>query len=754
MLLRRIVVLIALFAPAVVAGVIAWRKPNVDQQVRAWRDRDYQLAWLDDAEIQRNVDVIFTRVAADMNPIEDRHETVTGLSVKPKNESPGAGCVVEIDALKWYGCGCCEYSPEPSTFNDQDFAYISQLPDVQKMTLSLTQVTDVGLRSIERLEELTWLDMSEGQFTDDALRSVGSLHALESLNLSGNRMDGSGLRFLSKLRRLKTLDLTNTDLTDDAMQHLANLPSLEFLLLDRTAIRGPGLRHLAGLHRLKKLSMSETRLTSDALSDLPPLPALEECNVNTTDVASGLWVFEEMPALRLLDLGGTDINDNSLADLSNVVWLESLVLHDTDVGDEGIRHLAGMTSLTYLYLSGTRVNGAAIRYLKNCSQLQHFTAFHDNSSAIDLDESTAEAISMLKNLAAIRVRLTQTGSDRPSLRLHDMPRLGSLTVFCPNPVDEIELLNVSLLNFLQIVGEPKDENAGWPVEYEEAAPVRRIAIRNAGKQFYEFEIPIPEEFECDGPELISGTKLNGRLTRQFARGLEKAALVNQAHLHIAAGSEPQAIADLLSFPTEREKMGSLELSIEIDEFNAAWSRALTRGMSEIPRYSVSLRIRANKLAGESPISLGGISQLRHLQLEGFSGLDHLRLTAEDMPPDLEYLTFRDAEIGTLEFESCHVPVMAVDMRRFDRLLINGYESPYHNLQLFHDWTRPSNLDSQLLHAPEVVELRDLPYVKYCDMRYGDGVRELRVLGNCPRLKQAAYVPSSVNTFPEELYRAR
>jgi hypothetical protein len=98
--------------------------------------------------------------------------------------------------------------------------------DLEKVTglsLSFTQITDVGLKEVAKLQELSLLHLSGTQITDAGLKHVANLKKLKILELWHCRITDAALEDLSKLKQLEILSLQNTKVTESGVAKLRKL---------------------------------------------------------------------------------------------------------------------------------------------------------------------------------------------------------------------------------------------------------------------------------------------------------------------------------------------------------------------------------------------------------------------------------------------------------------------------------------------------------------------------------------------------
>jgi Leucine-rich repeat (LRR) protein len=136
------------------------------------------------------------------------------------------------------------------------------------LILSVTEVTDAGLKELAGLRGLSYLDLAFTPVTGAGLKELAALKALSSLGLGGTRVTNEGLKKLARLKGLSSLDLRRTRVTDAGLKELAGLKHLTSLDLSGTRVTEVGLKELAGLKRLSSLHLNDTRVTDDVLRAL------------------------------------------------------------------------------------------------------------------------------------------------------------------------------------------------------------------------------------------------------------------------------------------------------------------------------------------------------------------------------------------------------------------------------------------------------------------------------------------------------
>jgi Leucine-rich repeat (LRR) protein len=167
----------------------------------------------------------------------------------------------------------------------------SRLRKLSTLSLRGSFVTELDLEPLERLTELSYLDL--GNLGLSARRppanietTMGSLVKLAYLDLSGTGQY-SDLQFLSQLSSLRTLIMNRCSITD--LSSLPPLGNLEYLSLAENQIESLG--SITSLSGLKRLNIGGNRIT-----DLAPLDAIQQllevnAELNPIPVASDSLIY-------------------------------------------------------------------------------------------------------------------------------------------------------------------------------------------------------------------------------------------------------------------------------------------------------------------------------------------------------------------------------------------------------------------------------------------------------------------------------
>lgn len=147
----------------------------------------------------------------------------------------------------------------------------------QLVGVDLRRASVIGESELEKLAGISTLlsiDLESQQVASEGLAQITDLPILERLNLSGTQIDDQAIEAITRFPKLRELRIANTHVSN---QHLAKLAELELLVhldLRQTKIDGESLEVLATLPKLETLILAETNISTHELATLSPLTKL------------------------------------------------------------------------------------------------------------------------------------------------------------------------------------------------------------------------------------------------------------------------------------------------------------------------------------------------------------------------------------------------------------------------------------------------------------------------------------------------
>jgi hypothetical protein len=159
---------------------------------------------------------------------------------------------------------------------DAGVATLKGLPNLQRLNLARTDLTDESLPHLKVLGQLQLLDLTGTSVSSKGLEPLQGLTKMQTLNLSSTQVNDQGLSYLKGMKDLRTLNLGLTEVSDKGLETLKGLTKLQHLNLNSTQVTNYGLKHLKGLKDLQTLSVSVTEVTDDGVKELQKaLPKLK-----------------------------------------------------------------------------------------------------------------------------------------------------------------------------------------------------------------------------------------------------------------------------------------------------------------------------------------------------------------------------------------------------------------------------------------------------------------------------------------------
>jgi RNA polymerase sigma factor (sigma-70 family) len=168
-------------------------------------------------------------------------------------------------------------SPTSTQYDDAIRGFEERLQLLKQMRdreLAQRATQDKTVAQIESLGgRVEWdvvaVNLVATKVTDDDLRLLSVFPNLQTVHLHHNEIGDAGVANLQRLRNLTTLDLFDTRVTDAGLVHLAEwMPLLQSLDLNGTKITDAGLLHLKGLKHLRRLDVSKTNVTEAGVGEL------------------------------------------------------------------------------------------------------------------------------------------------------------------------------------------------------------------------------------------------------------------------------------------------------------------------------------------------------------------------------------------------------------------------------------------------------------------------------------------------------
>jgi len=181
-------------------------------------------------------------------------------------------------------------------FLDENAKLLTEFPNMQRLTLRSSKLTDAAIAEVGKLDRLTWLSLYQCDgISDGGFAPLGNLHKLDYLWLQSTQAGDKALNAISTLDTIGELGIGSENLTDAGMTSISRMMPLETLFLDRNTVNvtDAGVAELGKrLRRLTRVKLLCPNLTGEGLATFPQIESLQELTIispQLTDV-----VFEHL----------------------------------------------------------------------------------------------------------------------------------------------------------------------------------------------------------------------------------------------------------------------------------------------------------------------------------------------------------------------------------------------------------------------------------------------------------------------------
>jgi Leucine-rich repeat (LRR) protein len=238
---------------------------------------------------------------------------------------------------------------------DAEMLDLARLPQLQRLDLSHTRITDDGLLYLKPLKEVQDLNLLYAeQITDQGMAAIKQWKNLKRLNLRGTRIFDGTLAILSGLTQLESLDIAYTQVTDNGLDALVPLTHLKELSIGRSKVGKNALEVLRLLPTLEYLDLggphpgpggyrttAGTPMDDDVPGAISELKQLRVLKLSYSQIrADGLRLLGSLDQVSKLSLTGCPrVDDGALAELAKWKSLKYLDVQETSVTEQGVAHL-------------------------------------------------------------------------------------------------------------------------------------------------------------------------------------------------------------------------------------------------------------------------------------------------------------------------------------------------------------------------------------------------------------------------------
>lgn len=180
----------------------------------------------------------------------------------------------------------------------------SRLHAEARVTVKLDSASDTIVADIAKHPEIGSFQALDGTYcTARGFKDLQALPNLRRLVLNKSGVTDKEFALIAGCKELRELVIPESTITDAGLAEIAKLPKLEKLdISDAAKVTDKGIAHIAKLERLEELFLNKTSITDKGLMELKPLEGLRSLSVGGTKVtqAAAEKFPDEMPNLRVV----------------------------------------------------------------------------------------------------------------------------------------------------------------------------------------------------------------------------------------------------------------------------------------------------------------------------------------------------------------------------------------------------------------------------------------------------------------------
>jgi internalin A len=241
------------------------------------------------------------------------------------------------------------------------------------VNLRASWISDGDLLELAAMPQLERLDLSKTRISDQGLAYLKTAINLREVNLAyAERIGDPTHAVIKNWKKLRKLSLRGTVIADETAASAASLPELEMLDIADTIVGDIGVEALTLAPKLKQLSMGNIRMSEVGFQSLRQFTTLSHLDLSgrrhqgPANISErGIEAIASLRQLRVLKLGHTKFPAKSFPALASMPAIEELGLEFCpEVNDETLKHLASWKSLRRVDLYGTKVTAEGVAALR------------------------------------------------------------------------------------------------------------------------------------------------------------------------------------------------------------------------------------------------------------------------------------------------------------------------------------------------------------------------------------------------------
>ncbi|CAL9200583.1 unnamed protein product [Musa hybrid cultivar] len=229
---------------------------------------------------------------------------------------------------------------------------------VEKLDLSHMNLSGLIADDVQRLRNLTTLNLCCNAFSSSFPKSLSGLSLLGELDVSANAFVGQFPTGLGSSPALTIVNASGNNFVGPLPEDLSNATSLEIIDLRGSFFQGSIPASYGSLRKLKFLGLSGNNLTGKIPVELSELTSLEKLIIGYNELEGSIPAeFGNLFNLRYLDLAVGNLDGAIPPELGKLQQLTTLYLYKNDLEGEIPKEFGNLSALVMLDVSDNQISG-------------------------------------------------------------------------------------------------------------------------------------------------------------------------------------------------------------------------------------------------------------------------------------------------------------------------------------------------------------------------------------------------------------
>jgi len=244
---------------------------------------------------------------------------------------------------------------------------------IDRVIIESNDLTLADMQAIGKLISIEWIRITGPSVTDEYVEALSELTNLKIVDIENSNITDRSLEMLKTRTEIHTLSLRrNLRFTDNAVKLFAKFPKLQTLRILYNGFSPMSLYDLGDLKSVRVLDLRGLPVGDDTLMFIADLENLEELRIRSSSITNvGISKLVRCTKLRVLEFQDSSISAGSAAIFKEMGSLRSLrIFRASQFGADAVAELGVLTNLETLELREVGCNNEALLALKPLTQLR------------------------------------------------------------------------------------------------------------------------------------------------------------------------------------------------------------------------------------------------------------------------------------------------------------------------------------------------------------------------------------------------